>query len=115
MYKIQDFPKIKDWSVDAHNPAHVSDANWLRQQVQELNSESETGGRRSILVVTHHAPSMQRTSSPQHERNPWSAAFATELLAQSWDGVKKVWIFGHKHYSMEFVEKGVRVVSNQRG
>lgn len=114
-YKIQDFQKIKDWSVDAHNAAHESDVNWLHRQIQTTNeSEGCSNGRRSILVVTHHAPSLQRTSSPQHEKNPWSPAFATDLLAQSWDGVK-VWIFGHTHYSTEFVEKGIRVVSNQRG
>ncbi|CDM37579.1 unnamed protein product [Penicillium roqueforti FM164] len=116
-YKIQDFQKIKDWTVDEHNAAHESDLNWLRNEVQSIYNNHKTNptelSKRSILVATHHAPAMHRTSSPQHAKNPWSAAFATDLLSQPWNGVKN-WVFGHTHYSTEFKERGIRVVSNQR-
>lgn len=110
--KISDFQKIKEWSVEQHNKAHESDLTWLRGEIQTLRETSQE--KRSILVVTHHAPSLQHTSSPQHAKNSWSCAFGTDLLAQSWDGVR-VWVFGHTHYTTEFKEKGIRVVSNQRG
>lgn len=66
--------------------------------------------------MTHHAPSLQSTSSPQHANNPWNAAFGTAILSKISDvsGVK-AWVFGHTHYSTEFREKGVRVLANQRG
>lgn len=116
--KIQDFKKIGGWTVDEHNTAHNSDLAWLRSEVQALHQENERLPKkidaRSIMVVTHHAPSLQRTSSPQHAQNPWSVAFGTDLLSEKWDSVK-LWIFGHTHYTTEFKENGVRVVSNQRG
>lgn len=110
--------KIQDWTVDEHNAAHKSDLNWLRNEVQSIYNTHKKNptesSKRSILVATHHAPAMHRTSSPQHAKNPWSAAFATDLLSQPWNGVNN-WVFGHTHYSTEFKERGIRVVSNQRG
>ncbi|KAJ5958281.1 uncharacterized protein N7479_005431 [Penicillium vulpinum] len=110
-YKISDFQKIKEWSVEQHNKAHGSDLSWLRGEIQALRESQE---KRSILVVTHHAPSLQGTSSPQHAKNLWNCAFGTDLLSLPWEGVK-IWVFGHTHYTTEFKERGIRVVSNQRG
>lgn len=116
--KIQDFKKIEDWTTDKHNAAHESDLTWLRNELQALGQENENvlkrKDTRSIVVVTHHAPSLQRTSSPRDAQNTWSAAFGTDLLSERWDGVK-VWVFGHTHYTTEFKERGIRVISNQRG
>lgn len=116
-YKIHDYQKIQNWTVDAHNAAHESDLNWLGHEVQgihEANKSKLPKERRSVLVVTHHAPSLRKTSNPQHEGNAWSVALGTDLLSRSWEGVK-MWVFGHTHYSTEFRVKGIRVVSNQRG
>ncbi|CAI7625395.1 unnamed protein product [Penicillium glandicola] len=110
-YKISDFQKIKEWSVEQHNKAHESDVSWLRDEIQSLRQTREE--KRSIVVVTHHAPSLQRTSSPQHAGNLWSCAFGTDLLSRSWDGVR-VWVFGHTHYTTEFKESGIRVKHKAR-
>jgi Icc-related predicted phosphoesterase len=96
------------------------DVAWLLDEIrsiqnenQQVQSESE---KISILVVTHHAPCLKRTSGPQHENNPWRFAFGTDILRNITDtnGIK-AWVFGHTHYTTEFRERGVRVVSNQRG
>ncbi|KGO68290.1 hypothetical protein PITC_066570 [Penicillium italicum] len=117
-YKIQDFQKIKDWTIDDHMAAHKSDLDWLRKEVRSIQDSHKNPptkhSKRSILVATHHAPAMHRTSSPQHAQNAWSSAFATDLLSQPWNNVN-TWVFGHTHYSTEFKERGIRVVSNQRG
>lgn len=114
-YKIQDFHQIKDWKIDQHNAAHQSDLAWLQNEIQTIHQKSQTqSSTRSVVVVTHHAPSLQRTSRPEHEKNPWSVAFGTDLLSQRWEGVK-VWVFGHTHYTTEFKQRGIRIVSNQRG
>ncbi|KAJ5398737.1 hypothetical protein N7465_009226 [Penicillium sp. CMV-2018d] len=63
--KISDFLKIKEWSVEQHNKAHDSDLTWLRGEIQTLR---ETQEKRSVLVVTHHVPSLQRTLSLQHAK-----------------------------------------------
>jgi len=54
-------------------------------------------------------------SSPKDVSNPWSSAFATDLLGDaSWDQVK-VWVFGHTHFTTQFERNGIKVLSNQRG
>ncbi|KAF4633520.1 hypothetical protein G7Y89_g4603 [Cudoniella acicularis] len=117
--KVKDFQKIEDRTVDAHNRDHESDVTWLRAQVEEIRKENEGMGKDEcqgdILVITHHAPSIQETARPEQVDNPWSSAFATDLLRDGgWPNVK-MWIFGHTHFTTEFEKCGIRVVSNQRG
>ncbi|KAL4950223.1 Metallo-dependent phosphatase-like protein [Aspergillus filifer] len=117
--KIQDFEKIKGWSVDDHNTVYESDLAWLLGEIRSINEENKSqtqGDKRSILVVTHHAPALKRTSDPKHEKNPWSVAFGTDVLGKFPRGSPvRSWIFGHTHYTTEFRERGIQVVANQRG
>ncbi|OGM50008.1 hypothetical protein ABOM_001264 [Aspergillus bombycis] len=117
--KVKDFQRIEGWSVEDHNANHDSDLAWLVNEVQLILQENremeKRGGKRSVLVATHHAPLLRGTSSPQHAHSPWGVAFATDVLSRiPLDGVK-VWVFGHTHYTTDFREGEVRVVSNQRG
>lgn len=117
--KVKDFEKIDGWTVDTHNAAHESDLLWLRAQTEQLQQENKSKAKgwsnRDIMVITHHAPSMQDTSSPKNVDNPWSSAFASDLLdGMDWGDVK-VWVFGHTHFSTEFWRNGIRVLSIQRG
>ncbi|KAL4750532.1 hypothetical protein BDW72DRAFT_213292 [Aspergillus terricola var. indicus] len=115
--KIQDFRKIQDWTVDDHNGSHEADLAWLLGEIESIRSDNKTMTQeRSILVVTHHAPSLQKTSSPQHANTPWSSAFGTEILPRfpKSSGIK-TWVYGHTHYATEFINQGIRVVANQRG
>ncbi|KAJ4173086.1 hypothetical protein NW754_012095 [Fusarium falciforme] len=106
--KVKDFKNIKQWSVEKHNTLHAEEHLWLREQVAQAST-------RQILVVTHHAPRVEGTSRPQHVGNPWTCAFATDLMDQTWDGVR-IWVFGHTHYSTEVVlGSGIRLLANQRG
>ncbi|KAH9894528.1 putative calcineurin-like phosphoesterase [Xylariomycetidae sp. FL2044] len=111
---VSDFKKISGWNVERHNRCHSEEAAWLQDQIAQVAS---AGGEknRQVLVVTHHAPCVEGTSRPEHLRNPWSSAFATNLVGQRvWRGVK-TWAFGHTHYSTDLVRDGIRVVANQRG
>lgn len=121
--KVKDFEKITDWSVGDHDAAYEADISWLRGQITGIQQtyrgkgNAKQGTERTVVIVTHHAPSVQETAHPQHVDNPWSSAFATDLL-DGGDGdwsIVKLWVFGHTHFTTEFVKKGVRVVSNQRG
>ncbi|CCF36697.1 Ser/Thr protein phosphatase [Colletotrichum higginsianum] len=112
--KVADFKKISDWSVQRHNQLHAEEAAWLRQQVEQMERQGGNPARR-LLVATHHAPCTEGTSRPEHSRNPWTSAFATDLLDHGdWTGVK-TWVFGHTHYSVDFVKNDIRLVANQRG
>ena len=113
--KISDFKKIQQWTPKRHNQVHTEEAAWLRERVAIMQSV-DNSSRRRLLVATHHAPCIEGTSRPEHTANPWTAAFATDLLQQPnvWDGVR-AWVFGHTHYSTAFLREGIRVVANQRG
>lgn len=115
--KIQDFSKIEDWTIDDHNAEHAKDVAWLQSKIHRLRTDIQNRSR-PILVITHHAPSTQGTSIPTDAKNPWSAAFATDLLENpelhEFSNVH-TWVFGHTHHTMQAKIGGVNVVSNQRG
>ena len=71
---------------------------------------------RQVVVFTHHAPAMRGTADPKYAGGPSESAFATDLVGQKcWGDPVKVWVFGHTHWSCDFVKDGIRIVSNQRG
>lgn len=133
--KVQDFSRILDWSVDDHNAAHQADLQWLREEVTRIRDEersttatsgdrstrSATKKRKKIVVVTHHAPIRKGSSKPEHENNPWTDAFSTEILGPRAGGVANPpldvdwWIFGHTHFTTSCMRGAVRLISNQRG
>lgn len=144
--KIQDFRKIQSWTVDEHNAEHVNDLEWLKAQLKDVRDQEGvtdtvdttdngnlTGKKNKIIVVTHHAPIRKGSSRPGHEENPWTDAFATELLDLPGDPSREgtgtaregdsenvllavdAWIFGHAHHTTSLRRGNVRVLSNQRG
>ena len=114
--RINDFKRINDWSVQKNNGLHREDVAWLREQVHLISSQNTDDNGRRLLVATHHAPCVDGTSRPEQVANPWTCAFATDLISgqESWNGIR-VWVFGHTHYTNDFVSNGIRLVSNQRG
>lgn len=78
---------------------------WLDQEI----SASE----RSLLVVTHHAPTMA-TLNPQYASSLSNAAFHNSFDELVRPPVK-AWIHGHTHHSCQAVINGIPVLSNQRG
>lgn len=110
--RVKDYQKIEGWSVDKHNSLFADQLKWLRNEVTSVRSTSPSA---KIVIVTHHAPSILETSRPEQLENPWRCAFSTNILDESaWQDVS-LWVFGHTHFTTEFVRNGVKVVSNQRG
>ncbi len=66
----------------------------------------------STVVVTHHLPHL-RSVAPQFDGNILNGAFASDL--RHLFAVPTLWVHGHTHDSMDYVESGVRVVCNPRG
>ena len=112
--KVNDFKRIEGWTVDDHNSEHQRDLEWLQKEIQTIRSE-ECQFKRSIFVITHHAPAIQGTSRPSDLVKPWSCAFSTDLLAHKALADTQLWVFGHTHFSCDFKQGEVRLVSNQRG
>lgn len=110
--RVNDFKKIDQWTPQQHNTIHQQELAWLREQTRQVTASTP---KRRLLIATHHAPCVEGTARPDQVSNPWSPAFATDLVDQKgWDGVK-VWVFGHTHYSSRLTRNGIRLVSNQRG
>ena len=60
-----------------------------------------TGKRKKVIVVTHHAPLIHGTSSPQYDNNAWSTAVSTDLISnerQRHIGEVVCWIYGHTYH-----------------
>ncbi|GJC91135.1 uncharacterized protein ColLi_13973 [Colletotrichum liriopes] len=104
--RVKDFQHIKGWHLEMHNAAHAADLEWLRSELREVSPE------RAVVVATHHAPSLEGTSEPQHRGSPWSSAFATSILEDGGDWSRVgCWVFGHTHYSTDAVVKRVRILN----
>ena len=120
--KINDFKKIEGWSIEKHNELYQEESKWLEETVRSLKTQSASEGEqnepvadRFVLLATHHAPSIQGTSRPEHLSNPWTSAFASDLLKSGeWEEVD-AWVFGHTHYCTDIEQAGVRLIANQRG
>lgn len=110
---VNDFKKIDGWGVEKHNAAHAQDPDWLRKEVTAIQSRDTEMG---IIIVTHHAPVVEQTASPQHQDSPIQSAFSTDICntGELWRPVK-YWMFGHTHWTTHFRVNGIQLVSNQRG
>lgn len=89
-------------TIDRHRISRA----WLAEQLA-LPSP------RPRVVVTHHYPS-PRSTDPQFEELPESAAFGSDLPPEFF-APASLWIHGHTHTSFDYVEQGCRVVCNPRG
>lgn len=129
---INDFRQIDDWTVDGHNAAHAADVAWLKAQLTDIAAENRAAAaaagpgvekeKRRVLIITHHVPTLSPLArAPKHKDSPFMTSFQTDVLGDGdggfdWAGSGvKVWACGHTHQSFRIEEKGVLVVSNQRG
>jgi hypothetical protein len=66
-------------------------------------------------VVTHHVPCIEGASDPEHATSNCSSAFVTDLLCLDASAGVNIWVYGHTHYSTDFVRKRICVIAKQRG
>lgn len=66
-----------------------------------------------VVVLTHHAPSFQKTSPPQFENNDSKYGFASSLPCHT--GSIDLWCCGHTHYNFCHSLEGYKLISNQIG
>ncbi|KAH7107332.1 Ser/Thr protein phosphatase superfamily protein [Auriculariales sp. MPI-PUGE-AT-0066] len=112
---LNDFQCIAGWTTDEHTRIHREEVAWLTTEMEQLQREAPS---RKVAILTHHAPTFQRTSDPKFKDSPINAGFATELTGckQLWNpNLLKVWAFGHTHWLCDHDVHGVRLYANQRG
>ncbi|KAI0698427.1 Metallo-dependent phosphatase-like protein [Cerioporus squamosus] len=103
---------LGDLTTDVYQSLHERDAAWLSQAVTQIARDEP---HRSIVVMSHHAPTVEDTSDPKFRGQQMGSAFSTELSKEEWWPHVKVWMFGHTHWPCDFERRGVRVLSNPRG
>ena len=93
---------------------HQQQRAWLRQALAR-----PFAGR--TVVVTHHAPSARSVEGfggwpgdPRAGTGARAAAYASNLTDLFGPNVG-LWIHGHVHASLDYVDRGTRVVCNSRG
>lgn len=106
---LADYRYIKDWSVSMNNATHTRHVDWLEQNIEAAGRENK-----SVIILTHHAPTFKGTCAPMHRQSPLSSAFATDLEYLMKPPVV-AWASGHTHWSYEQVINGVKVCANQSG
>jgi predicted phosphodiesterase len=67
-----------------------------------------------IVVVTHHAPSME-SLSPAFRNDQLSAAYASDLDDLITEYQPDLWVHGHIHQAVDYRIGNTRVMSNPRG
>lgn len=98
----------------------VADTNqWHEAAVTRLAEYLHTDHHHTVplIVLTHHAPLTQGTSSPRFEldrERALNSAFASHQAGLFHPRVK-LWAFGHTHWHADFMYRTTRVVSNPHG
>jgi hypothetical protein len=97
---------------------------WHNSDVAFLAHEASIAKQldQNLLVLTHHAPSFDRTVKAIHESSPLASAFCSNLDYMLQYGRRRsvfsnihTWCFGHTHWNANFIKRGVRVLANQHG
>jgi len=101
--------KLRSVTVDETNAWHQADLAFIEKEI----AAGKAAGQQ-IVVFTHHTPSLENTSAPEHDGSPINCAFSTNLHHLFGPHVQ-VWAFGHTHFSSDQLIGGTRVVSNQLG
>jgi len=106
---IADYRYIKDWTIDKNNVEYCKTVAYLKEEI----GNAKANGQR-LVVVTHHAPAIEGTSPPLHDKSRLKSAYASDLTAL-FSPTIAVWCHGHTHHSHIQNVKGMALVSNQRG
>ena len=86
---------------------HAKSRRWLEETLTANQDKT-------VVVVTHHAPS--RRSIPEHyNEDILSAAYASDLDELVSHSNAKIWIHGHVHIQQNYLLGKTRVVCNPRG
>ena len=93
-------------------------ANRLAAVVAELQDDDAI---ETSVVITHTAPVKEGLSldDEKYFLNQLNGAYGnskmTKVISADFHNKIKVWVFGHTHYKKDFIQNGIRFLSNPRG
>jgi len=100
-------------------PQHLAykQATELSRQVLRAQENPDI---KNIVVATHMVP--HEKGLIQNRAHPWyhmNGAFGNSMMRWVWEADFKhkinTWVFGHTHFTYDFMENGIRFVCNPRG
>ncbi len=110
--RMNDSRIIMDSSLS--EPLSTSTVNSMfKNTMKYLLDEVPKFDASKTIIVTHHAPSFRSINTSRYGVDSMNDGYATEILKYFPD--KLTWIHGHTHHCVDYVYKGIRVLSNQRG
>lgn len=86
---------------------HARSLDWLAQETGNVHG-------RKIVVVSHHAPSLQSIPA-RFQDDPLNPAFASNLEPFIAESGAALWIHGHIHHRADYNVGDTRVIANPRG
>ena len=92
--------------ADARQLCNQSSA-WLEKEMQLTNGKS-------LVVITHHAPSPQSIPN-RYKNDPLNPAFASNFEPFIKASGAAAWIHGHIHHCSDYLVGTTRVIANPRG
>ncbi|KAI0111965.1 hypothetical protein F4814DRAFT_460970 [Daldinia grandis] len=122
-YRIDTFYRNEvriNFNVKQHMFAHFDTMSFLSREVTAISHEDP---RRSIIILTHHCPTIDAQAIGQSDmvdREGMKYRYVSDLSREHpWIGANavKLWAFGSTHHNCDYVDEKTekRVYSNQRG
>ena len=105
---MNDYKYIEYFSIEFQNNLHKKAINFISETFSFIKKHYP---HLKIIVVTHHAPLLKVTSSPNFKESKSTYAFGTDLpdLINLCD----TWIYGHTHYNINTLHPKLK--TNQLG
>ena len=107
---MNDYRFIEGFTVDVCNKLHLKNIEFIKSTINMYKD------RYKIVILSHHAPLLLKTSKARLTKKPTNYAFAsdqTELMKDV-----DLWIYGHTHYNHKsnyFHNGKTALISNQVG
>lgn len=106
-----DFRRVKDVTVDSWNKTYISELDFIEQTLAFRDFK-----HLKKVVITHHLPSFKSVPD-RYQGSMFNCIFAShsDYLMMDEESAPEVWIHGHTHDSMDYINGHTRVVCNPRG
>lgn len=88
----------------------VRTTNYIFDEIVKHKSEGK-----KVVVVTHHAPSMESVHARYKHEHHWNGGYASSLDYKIMDTKPNLWFHGHTHTSHDYIIESTRVICNPRG
>lgn len=112
-HKMNDYCRIKNFNVHQQNRLHSIDRKWLLNTVPYISGKQEYCDK-TIIVVTHHAPSVKLIPQ-KYIKSKINSAFVCSDIPESLFKHIDYWVYGHIHIPQKHYIHQCTFISNPLG